>query len=169
MAKSNIKSDLDPVTAGIKVIASKTCSSLSGNCTIAYKLGRDKEDALYVRLHENSGGGFFNNDWYPAQAIVDALKEADSGEPVTSRALAQLFRRRSANTPAFFAAVLRNEGVLLPYKRTSRRHVIGDLDAFLTQSESNTPNVKRKAAPKKKAAKKTSPRKTTKKTPAKKS
>ena len=168
MAKSNIKSDLDPVTAGIKVLASKTCSSLSGNCTIAYKLGRDKEDALYVRLHENSGGGFFNNDWYPAQAIVDALKSADSGEPVTSRAFAQLFRRRSANTPAFFAAVLRNEGVLLPYKRTSRRHVIGDLDAFLTQSGDVPSKPKRKAQAKPTKTAKTTLRKTTKKTPAKK-
>ena len=168
MAKSNSKSDLNPVTAGIKVIASKTCASLSGNCTIAYKLGRDKENALYIRLHENSGGGFFNNDWYPAQAIVDALKSADSGEPVTSSALAQLFRRRSANTPAFFAAVLRNEGVLLPYKRTSRRHVIGDLDAFLKQSGDVPSKPKRKAQAKPAKTAKTTPRKTTKKTPAKK-
>src|SRR6056297_4020769 len=98
MANSKRKSETDPVAAGIKVIASKSCPSLSGNCTIAYKLGCDADDALHIRLHENSGGGFFNNDWYPAQEIVDALKEADSGEPVTSRALAQLFRRRSANS-----------------------------------------------------------------------
>lgn len=152
MAKSESTStfQVDPETAGIKVIASKTCPSLSGKSTIAYKLGLDTDNALHIRLHENSGGGFFNNEWYPAQVIVDALRDAGNSETVTSRVLAPLFQGRSANSPAFFAAVLRNEGVFLPYKRTSRRHVIGDLDAFLRQGKQSA--RKAKSAPRKKTA-----------------
>jgi hypothetical protein len=128
MAKLSSKSTTTPV---IKVVASKSCPSLSGKCTIGYKLGLDPEGNLHVRLHQNSGGGFFNHDWIPAQALVDALTEADTGESVTSMALAPLFRGRSANSPAFFAAVLRSEGALLPYRKTSRYHLLGDLAAFL--------------------------------------
>ncbi len=168
MANSKRKSETDPVAAGIKVIASKSCPSLSGNCTIAYKLGRDADDALHIRLHENTGGGFFNGGWYPAKTIVDLLRAEGKVESVTSRVIAPLFRGRSANSPAFLTAVLRNEGVLLPYKRTSRRHIIGDLDAFLKQSGDVPSKPKRKAQAKTTKTAKTTPRKTTKKTPAKK-
>ena len=168
MANSKRKSETDPVAAGIKVIASKSCPSLSGNCTIAYKLGRDADDALHIRLHENTGGGFFNGGWYPAKTIVDLLRAEGKVESVTSRVIAPLFRGRSANSPAFLTAVLRNEGVLLPYKRTSRRHIIGDLDAFLKQSGDVPSKPKRKAQAKPTKTAKTTPRKTTKKTPAKK-
>ena len=150
MAKSKSKSDTVPVTADIKVVASKSCPSLSGNCTIAYKLGLDADNALHIRLHENSGGGFFNNEWYPAQVLADALRAVGSEESVTSRAFASIFRGRSANSPAFFAAVLRNEGALLPYKRTSRHHVVGDLDAFLRQGDQSA--GKAKSTPRKKSA-----------------
>ncbi len=145
MAKSTRSS---PTSAGIKVAASKTCPSLSGKCTIAYKVGRDDEGALHLRLHDNTGGGFFNNDWIPAQALADILSEHAGPDPITSRVLAPLFHRRSANTPAFFAAALRNEGALLQHTRTSRLHLVGDLDAFLRQE---TPQAGSRKSPKKKA------------------
>lgn len=155
MANSQSESGIDPAALGIKVVASKSCPSLSGKCTITYKLGRDAENTLHIRLHGNTGGGFFNNEWYPAQTIVEALQEAGNAEPVTSRVLAPLFRGRSANTPAFFTAALRNEGVLQQYKRTERRHLVGDLDAFLNQTPSKPVQSKKsprkKSPPKKKA------------------
>ena len=169
MANSKGKSETDPVASGIKVITTKTCPSLSGKSQITYKLGLSEDNILHIRLHENSGGGFFNVDWYPAKAIVDALRDVEEDESVTSRAMASLFRGRSANTPAFVTAALRNEGALLPYKRTSRRHIIGDLDAFLKQDSSGVPSTpKRKVQAKATKTAKTTPRKTTKKTPAKK-
>ena len=134
MAQSNRKPKVDPAATSIKVIASKSCPSLSTNSTISYQLGRDSTDALHIRLHENSGGGFFNDDWHSAQELADALRSVAGEESITSRVLAPLFRGRSANTPSFFAAVLRSEGALLPYRNMSRRHVVGDLDAFLKQS-----------------------------------
>lgn len=165
MATSRTQTKTDPVGSSIKVISTKSCSSLSGKCTITYKLGRSEQGDLHIRLHENSGGGFFNDDWYPATVIVDALLAVGKVESVTSRVIAPLFRGRSANTPAFLTAVLRNEGALLPYKRTSRRHIIGDLDAFLKQDGNapSRPTRKAQANPTK-----TPPLKTTKKTPAKK-
>ena len=95
---------------------------------------------------------------------MDLLLALGKVESLTSRTIAPLSQGKSANTPAFLAAVLRNEGVLLPYKRTSRYHVIGDLDAFLQQGGEGASSVPRK----KKVSKKTTTRKTTKKTPAKK-
>ena len=168
MANSKRKSETDPVASGIKVIATKTCPSLSGKSQITYKLGLSEDDTLHIRLHENSGGGFFNGGWYPAGAIVAALRDVEADESVTSRAIAPLFRGRSANTPAFLTAALRNEGALLPYKRTSRRHIIGDLDAFLKQDSNAPSRPTRKVQAKATKTAKTTPRKTTKKTPAKK-
>jgi len=156
MAQSNRKPKTNPVAAGIKVIASKSCPSLSTNSTITYQLGRDSSDALHIRLHENSGGGFFNDDWHSAQELADALRSVADEESVTSRALAPLFHGRSANTPAFFAAVLRNEGALLPYRNMARRHVVGDLNAFLKQTDPKKsaaqPATRAKPTPKKKKA-----------------
>ena len=135
MATSKRKPKVDPAASDIKVVASKSCPSLSGKGTISYKLGLDPDGNLHIRLHENSGGGFFNDDWVSAQALVDALLAVKGSKTLTSMALAPLFRGRSANTPSFLTAVLRNEGALLPYKRTSRHHVIGDLDGFLKCGE----------------------------------
>ena len=153
MATSKRNSQSNPIGTDIKVVASKSCPSLSGKCTISYKLGLDPEGKLFRRLHENSGGGFFNNDWVYAQALVDALLAVKGSKTLTSMALAPLFRGRSANTPSFLTAVLRHEGALLPYKKTSRLHVIGDLDGFLkcgdAAAQVNSRPPRKKAASKK--------------------
>lgn len=131
MATSKRKSKAESSVSNIRVISTKTCSSLSGKSTITYMLGLDQNDDLHFRLHENSGGGFFNDEWYPALAFAEALRAAGGAESVTSRVFGPMFLGRSANSPAFFAAVFRAEGVLLPYKRTSRHHVVGNIEAFL--------------------------------------
>ena len=165
MATSKRNSPSTPVGTDIKVVTSKSCPSLSGKCTISYKLGLDPDGNLHLRLHENSGGGFFNDDWVSAQALVDALLAVKGSKTLTSMALAPLFRGRSANTPSFLTAVLRNEGALLPYKRTSRHHVIGDLDGFLKCGEVAT-QVNNRPPREKTAKKKTSSRPTPKASPA---
>lgn len=68
-------SNKDPATAGIKVIAIRTCPILSGNgSTLTYKLGVDDEKKLHLRIHENSGGGVFDESWYLAEDTVQALQ-----------------------------------------------------------------------------------------------
>jgi hypothetical protein len=142
--------ETDPVTSGIRVIDTKTCPSLSAKGTITYKLGRDPEGTLWIRLHENTGGGFFNDDWIQAAKLVEPLAQCSSDKGISSLVLGSLFRGRSANTQAFFAAVLRAEGVLLPWKRGSRVHKLGDVDAFLNQSKIAT--TRRKATTQRKPA-----------------
>jgi hypothetical protein len=150
------------MAAGIKVIATKQCPSLSGKSTLTYKLGRDDAGTLYLRLHEGTGGGFFNDEWIKAEDLAAALQAHQGDDGMSSMVLAHLFRGRSANTQAFFAAVLRNEGALLPYKRGSRLHKVGDLNAFLQQSAGKTTARKAPAQRKPRAKAKTAPARKTK-------
>ena len=149
------------MAAGIRTVSKKECPSLSGKSTLIYAVGRDDAGTLYLRLHENDGGtGFFNDEWVKAEDLTAALEAHEGEDGMSSMVLAPLFRGRSANTQAFFAAVLRNEGALLPYKRGSRLHMLGDLNAFLQQGAGKAPPRKPTAQRKPRAkAKSTSARK----------
>lgn len=134
----------DPITAGFKVIATKQCPSLAGT-TLTYKHGKDDDETLYIRLHDSTGGGFFNADWVKAEDLADVLRKHQKEDSFTSMVLAPLFKHRSANTQAFFAAVLLAEGALVPYKKT-RKLRVGDIDAFLKQTVPVTPKRRKPAA-----------------------
>jgi hypothetical protein len=134
----------------ITVIDTRECISISGNSTITYKLGKSPEGELHVRLHENTGGGFFNDHWVKATDLIEAVKHAATDTGLSSAALRGLFRGNSTNTPAFFTAVLRAEGVLLPQRSKSRRHLLGDVETFLGAQVK--PRAKAKSARQKQAA-----------------
>jgi hypothetical protein len=150
-------------SGAIKVIATKTCKTLNGKSQLTYQLGRDDTGDVYLRLYDNSGGGFFDNSWVPLQKIGEVLRQADSPSGLTSFALLPLFRGKSANNSGFFAAVLRAEKALIPYKRNQqRRHALGDLDVFLKQSgkgaTASKPRTKRATTPKTKTTPRRKPK-----------
>lgn len=88
------------------------------------------------------------------RTLFKRCRQRSKEEALTSLALLPVFRGRSANMPSFVMAILRNEQAVLPYRRTARRHVLGDLDAFLAQAD--TTATQGKARPKRKT--KASPR-----------
>jgi hypothetical protein len=85
---------------------------------------------IYLRVHSNTGGGFFSQEWIALQDILTALQKRPEGKPITSILLNPLFRGKSANTPGFLLAVLLHEKVIRSMQGKLRRHQLMDLSVF---------------------------------------
>ena len=136
----------------MQVIKKGKTQSLSGKSTLVYEIAKDENDAVFLRISSNTGGGFYSAEWVAAKAIETALSK--DPEHITSLSLFKLFKNRSVNTPAFVLAALKNEGVVEAVKGRQRKHTYVDIG--LLTKPSKTP-ITKKATAKKKA----SPRKRT--------
>jgi len=75
----------------IKIIKTKQCPSLSGKTTLTYQIGR-LEQKIYLRLKENSNGGFFCKEWITVEHL-----RAEDQKPISSDSIQALFKGKSAN------------------------------------------------------------------------
>ena len=90
---------------------------------------------IYLRVHSNTGGGFFSQEWISLRDILTALKKRPDGKPITSILLDPLFRGKSANTPGFLMAVLLHEKVVRSMQGKLRSHELGDPSVFTDKVE----------------------------------
>ena len=111
----------------MQVLKKSTCPNLSGNGTITYEIGVQKDRSLWIRLVKSSGGGFHWTKPVPMAAIKEQLMKAK--QPFTSYALHGQFAGKSVNTSSFLAAVLRHEDMIRPDKEQRLAFVCDDLDA----------------------------------------
>lgn len=146
------------MTDELRILKIDTCPTLSNKSTLTYHLGCDEKDELFIRVHANTGGGFFSQEWIAFQDIQSVLKKHPVEQPFTSILLYPLFRGKSVNTPAFLLAVLKQEGLARPVKDRQRLHHVQDSKAFLDRankliaSKPNLNAVKKKTVRKKKTA-----------------
>ena len=137
----------------LRILKKSNCPSLSGTTTLTYHLGIDYEEAIFIRLYDNSGGGFFSDEWISFVAIQQALNKWPKGVPITSHCFHPLFKGKSVNTPAFLAAVLRHEKLLRAIEGRQRTHAVLAPDAFLEPvkklASTNTTSRKRATSTKK--------------------
>ena len=119
------------MTTELRILKTATCPTLSNKSTLTYHLGRDAKQELFLRVHANTGGGFFSREWVAWKAIQSVLEKHP--KPFTAIALHPLFRGKSVNTPAFLLAVLKQEGLLRPLEGKQRSHEVMDFKAFLDQ------------------------------------
>ena len=133
-------------TSEIRVLRKANCSTLSGKSTLTYHVGSNAEDQLHLRVDANTGGGFFSREWIALDAIANMLDKTP--ERITSVTLSRLFERKSVNTPGFLLAVLKKEGLVVPVKGNSRRHQLGDIQAFVAriQQPASKPKTTRNKA-----------------------
>lgn len=110
------------VNQEIRVLKTATCPTLTGKAKLTYHVGSAADGAIHFRLHANTGGGFFNDEWVAFSAIQAVLDKSPSGKPITSFTLFPLFRGKSANTPAFLLAALKQEGLVLGSKEKQRSY-----------------------------------------------
>jgi hypothetical protein len=95
------------------VIKTDTCESLSGRSTLTYHIGYTQADDVshvYIRIHDNTGHGIFNNGWVALSKILDVILAATEDKPLGSSQLR--FVGSSANTPGFILAALKKEGII---------------------------------------------------------
>ena len=136
------------IDSNVTLLRSSTCHSLSLKSILKYELGTDPEGSIWLRLAGNSGSGFFSDEWISWTGIEAALKPIS---PITSYALHQIFKGKSANNAGFLTAVLFKEGILesLPEKR--RHYRLTGKAPSLTQIEAPNLNPLPGAKPRKKA------------------
>lgn len=118
----------------VRVLAVERCPSVSGKSKLTYHIGILGSE-IQLKVHANSGGGFFSEEWVSLSAMVARMGPA---APFTSRVLNPLFTGKSANTPGFLMAVLKNEGLIRPSASKRRCWELGNVEAFRRQVEAMT-------------------------------
>jgi hypothetical protein len=119
----------------MRVLATGTCDTLTGSSKLTYHIGSTLDGEIHLRVHSNTGGGFFSQEWIALQDILTALEKRPAGKPITSILLNPLFKGKSVNTPAFLPAVLLHEKVVRSMQGKLRRHELADPSVFTTKVE----------------------------------
>lgn len=115
----------------IRILKIGNCPTLSGKGQLRYHIGLEGKSDIFFRMTSNSGGGYFNPDWVPLKAMLDALEKAP--KPVTSFSLSPLFRGRSINTQSFIFSALKQEGLVATDPENVRAYVAVSPDGFMSE------------------------------------
>lgn len=117
----------------IRILKVSSCSSLSGKSTLTYQVGCNAESNICFRVTDNTGGGFFNDEWVAFDAIQQAFDNQPKSRPIVSHILLALFEGRSLNSPAFLLAVLQAEGLVKPLGEKKRGYERTDPAEFMAE------------------------------------
>lgn len=140
------------IEANFPILKVDSCPSLTGKSTLTYHIGSNAESVILLRVHANTGGGYFSKEWVSFGVIQQALEKQT--KPFTSMLLKPLFNGKSSNTPAFLLAVLKHVGVIKDSEK--RGYECGDIAKFVAEIKQLMTEVPPKAAQKsKKSAKPT--------------
>jgi hypothetical protein len=121
---------VDDLDDTMRVLSTDTCDTLSGSSRLTYHIGSMPNGEIYLRVHANTGGRFFSQEWITLRDILRALEKRPEGKPITSILLNSLLRGKSANTPGFLLAVLLHEKVIRSMQGKLRRHELMDPSVF---------------------------------------
>ena len=122
-------------TLEYRVIKKDTCKTLSGKSTLTYHVGLSPDSEIHFRIQDNSGGGFFSQEWVSLKDIRSALEKNPKGNSITSYVLQPLFKGKSVNTPAFLLSALIKEKLLIPLPGKKRYHQVLDPSDFMGRME----------------------------------
>ncbi len=106
--KTKPERPVQPEAPAVRILKVSTCPSLSGRSDLTYHVGCIDE-AIQLRVYQNSGKGYFNQEWIAFSHIRDAL---NSQAEITAATLRPIIVGKSVNTAGFFLAVLRNLGLI---------------------------------------------------------
>jgi hypothetical protein len=98
------------------------CDTLTRKSKLTYQVGTMPDGEVYLRIHRNSGNGFFSREWIALSDIQKAIHRIPAGKPVTAIVLGDLFEGRSVNSPGFLLAALIEEKLLVPMQGRKRSH-----------------------------------------------
>ena len=114
-----------------RIIKIASCPTCSGKANLTYHLGSTEENQVYIRIVENSGGGFFSEEWISLDAALAALDKAPL--PITAIPFITLFKGKSVNTPGFLLAVLKHEGLVKLLEGKVRGYEKLNPETFMTE------------------------------------
>ena len=143
----------DPLNDSMTVIKTASCETLTKKSKLTYQIGTLPDGEVYIRIHRNTGNGFFSREWVAMADMQKVLGKIPEGKPVTAFMLNDLFTGKSVNTPGFLIAVLLHEKLLAPMRGKKRSHEPVDPEKITAWvSEHGSGKAKPKGASRKKAA-----------------
>jgi hypothetical protein len=143
----------DPLDESMTVAKTATCETLTRKSKLTYQIGTLQDGEVYLRIHRNTGNGFFSNEWVSLADIQKAIRKIPAGKPVTAIVLSDLFEGRSVNTPGFMLSALVEEKLLVPMQGKKRSHEPVSPEEFRDRvRQLASGKAKPKAASRKKAA-----------------
>ncbi len=112
----------------MNILKKAKCGTLSNPAkkTLTYNVG-NSGDEFYIRLFENSSGGFHSTAWVGLSSIAEQVTTDD---PFSTAILSSLYESKSSNNQGFLAAVLVAEKLWLPVVGNRRQFTSGDIPAF---------------------------------------
>lgn len=114
----------------MRVLKVASCPSLSGRSTLVYQLGCGSDGDVKLRVVDNTGSGFYSQEWVRFAAVLELLKPS---EALTFHSLQPLFDGRSVNTGGFLMASLKHIGVVKPMQSNPRCHELADLQPIVAE------------------------------------
>lgn len=104
----------------MKIIKRSTCKPISPSSKpeLTYEIGHVPSDKIFkLRITGNTGGGQFSHEWIAVNDALSCIQAVPDGETFKATLFKPLYVSRGASNAGFFAAALRNEGLLvLPEK-----------------------------------------------------
>lgn len=114
----------------IRILTASTCPNLSDSAKLGYHIGCTSDSKIQLRVHSNSGKGFFSREWVAFDAILKAIDTCPKDKPLNSFWLGPLYAGKSINTPSFLMAVMLAEGLV---KKVERNYEKLSHDAFVSE------------------------------------
>ena len=117
----------------IRIIHQNECNTLapSSSSKLTYQVGVDDQTSqLYIRISENSGGGFFSNEWVSLEKIQSIIAKQPAKQSFRSLVFKESFVSRGANNSGFLGAALRGLGIVDAVPKSPFSHTAGDMSKF---------------------------------------
>jgi hypothetical protein len=157
MKKASIQPAAAPaVTPLLRILKTATCPNLSDSAKLGYHIGCNAESQILLRVHSNSGSGYFSKEWVSLDAVLKALDKCPKDKPLTAFWLHTLFVGKSINTPSFLMAVLLAEGLVKKvernYERCDHKEFVSEMNKLIDSGAGVKIDAEPKAKPKAEAA-----------------
>lgn len=117
----------------IRIIHQNECNTLapSSSSKLTYQVGVDDQTfQLYIRISENSGGGFFSYEWVSLEKIQNIISKQPAKQSFRSLVFKEAYVSRGANNSGFLGAALRGLGIVDAVSKSPFNHIAGDMSAF---------------------------------------
>lgn len=82
-----------------RILKEGTCPSLSGRSLLTYHIGCTDDSAIHIRVHHNTGQGYFSREWISFASIGEVL---GTGTGLTADTFRATFQGKSVNTAGLY-------------------------------------------------------------------
>lgn len=115
----------------VRILKEDTCPSLSGRSLLTYQIGCTDDSTIHVRVHQNTGKGYFNREWI---AFATAEKILGTVPALTANSFRGIFAGKSVNSAGFLMAVLKHLGLITPLSGNQRCYAHTGSQSFINEA-----------------------------------